>query len=85
MSEIKTVWFSRWAFTGKITEHQVEIKGKKGKRVYLCNPYMSHVSFYMGKDAHESREEAVKAAQSMLKKKITEVKKQLVKLESKKF
>jgi len=76
------VWISKYALASGIAEHEAEIKGDTA---YPGAPFMSFTGFVMGKDAHDSREGAVVAAEAMRVKKIASVKKQLVKLEKLRF
>lgn len=74
----KTVWISRYALSNGITEHNAEIRDA---RAYPGAPFASFAGFTLGKDAHETREAAVEAAEKQRIKKIASVKKQLAKLE----
>lgn len=76
------VWISKYALTGGITEHMAEIKNGAA---YPGAPFMSFTSFTLGKEAHLTREEAIKAAEVMRKKKLAALKKQIAKLETMEF
>ena len=79
------IWISKYALSGGITEHECE-PPKEGS-YYVCPgaPFMGFVSFALGKTAHATREEAVKAAEVLRVKKIAGVRKQLAKLEKLSF
>lgn len=76
------VWVSKYALAGGITEHEAEIREGFA---YPGAPFMSFTGFAMGKEAHDTREGAVAAAENMRLKKIISVKKQLAKLEKLRF
>lgn len=75
----QTVWLSKYALSSGVTEHQAEIRDG---RAYPGAPFMSFVGFQMGRDAHETRDAAIAAAEVARKKKVASLKKQLAKLES---
>lgn len=74
----KKVWVTKYALSAGITEHMAEIKDGAA---YPGAPFASFIGFTMGKDAHETREAAVAAAEKQRQKKIASVKKQLAALE----
>lgn len=76
------VWISKYALSTGITKHDAEIRGDDA---YPGSPFMSFVSFRIGKDAHETKEGAIRAAEVQRLKKIAALKKQLAKLESMQF
>lgn len=76
------IYLSKYALTKGITELDAVIKGDSA---YPGRPFMSFVSFALGKDAHHTREEAVAAAENMRKQKISALKKQIAKLEKMSF
>jgi len=78
----KTVWISKYALSTGLTEHKVEIRDGAA---YPGAPFPSFVGFAMGKDAHETREAAVAAAEAARKKKLIALKKQIAKIECLKF
>lgn len=78
----KTVWISKYALSNGITEHKAEVRDGAA---YPGAPFASFVSFTLGKDAHETRDAAVAAAEVARKKKVAALKKQLAKIESMKF
>ena len=70
------VWISKYAQTQGITQHEVEIHNDvayKGK---------DFRGFLMGRDAHLSYADAVKAAHAARLKKIASLKKQITKLQT---
>lgn len=72
------VWISKYALSGGITEHEAEVRNG---RAYPGHPFAAYVGFTLGKDAHETPEAAIAAANVAREKKIVSVKKQLAKLE----
>ena len=76
------VWVSKYALTSGITKHEAKIKGCYA---YPGAPFFSYASFRLGKDAHDTEEGAIRAAEAMRIKKIAALKKQLSKLESMRF
>jgi len=75
------VWISKLALTKGIYEAEVAVSE---------SGYVSETSTWgfggrLGRDAHETREAAVAAAEQMRLKKIASLKKQLTKLEAMKF
>lgn len=76
------VWISKYALTGGITEHMAEIKNGAA---HPGAPFMSFIGFTLRKEAHLTREEAIKAAEAMRKKKLAALKKQIAKLETMEF
>ena len=72
------IWISKYALSGGITEHECEVPS--GGYVTPGAPFMSFVSFKMGRDAHDTREGAVQAAKIARAKKIASINKQLAKL-----
>lgn len=76
------VWISKYALSGGITEHMAEIRGAEA---FPGAPFMSFISFTLGKDAHLTREEAVTVAEALRKKKLASMKKQMAKLEAMSF
>lgn len=75
----KTVWISKYALSGGIAEHTAEIRNGSA---YPGAPFASFVGFTMGKDAHETREAAIAAAEKQRVKKIASMEKQLAKLKN---
>lgn len=72
------VFISKYALSSGITEHEAEMRGN---RAYPGAPFASFSGFDLGKDAHETLEGAIAAADASRLKKIASVKKQLAKLE----
>lgn len=79
------VWISKYALSGGITEHDCEPPEGEDRYVRPGAPFMSYVSFKLGAEAHETREEAVKAAHAARVKKIASLHKQIAKLEKMTF
>jgi hypothetical protein len=74
------IWISKYALSGGITEHECE--GPDGADcVYPGAPFMNYIGFKMGRDAHATKEDAVKAAEAARIKKVAALKKQIAKLE----
>lgn len=48
----KTIWLSKYALSGGITEHVADIRDGQA---YPGAPFMSYTGFKLGKDAHETR------------------------------
>lgn len=78
----RKVWISKYALASGITEHEAEVRDGAA---FPGEPFASFVWFTMGKDAHETREAAVAAAEQMRVKKIASLKKQLANLEAMRF
>lgn len=78
------IWISRYALSDGITEHECDPPNERGQ-VFPGTPFASYYGFTLGKDAHASKEDAVKAAESQRKKKIASLRKQLAKLEAMTF
>lgn len=76
------VWISKYALSAGITKHDAEISNGYA---YPGAPFMSYVRFNLGKDAHETEEGAIRAAEAMRIKKIAALKKQIANLESMRF
>lgn len=76
------VWISKYALSGGITKHDAEIMNGYA---YPGSPFMSHIGFLLGKDAHGTEEGAIRAAEEMRIKKIAALKKQISKLEGMRF
>ena len=76
------IWISKYALSAGITKHDAEVKYGSA---YPGAPFMSYVSFKLGKDAHETLEGAVRAAEAQRVKKIAALKKQIAKLEKMRF
>lgn len=82
MTKKRTVWLSKYALTAGIKEVNADIRGDSA---YPGAPYASFTSYVMGKDAHETRDMAVMAAEAARKKKLASLKKQVAALEALKF
>jgi len=80
--QTQTVWLSKYALSGGIAEYQAEIRDG---RAYPGKPFMSFTSFQLGREAHETKEAAIAAAEEARKKKIAALKKQIAKLEAMTF
>tara|TARA_R110000823_G_C15721597_1_gene478718 strand:- start:366 stop:611 length:246 start_codon:yes stop_codon:yes gene_type:complete len=76
------IWISKYALSAGITEHECEPPDEGSDRVCPGAPFMSFASFKLGRDAHVSRDDAVKAAESARTKKIASVRKQITRLEA---
>lgn len=76
------VWISKYALSDGITKHDAKISGPYA---YPGAPFVSCASFLLGKDAHDTEEGAIRAAEAIRVKKIAELKKQIAKLESMRF
>jgi hypothetical protein len=76
------IWISKYALSDGITEHECDSPDEGSDRVCPGAPFMSFASFKLGRDAHTSRDEAVKAAESARKKKLASVRKQIARLEA---
>ena len=76
------IWISKYALSAGITKHDAEVKDGSA---YPGSPFMSYVSFKLGKDAHETLEGAVCAAEAQRVKKIAALKKQTARLEKMRF
>ena len=76
------VWISKYALSAGITKHDAKISNGYA---YPGAPFMSYVGFKLGKDAHDTEEGAIRAAEAMRIKKIAALKKQIAKLESMRF
>lgn len=81
------VWISKYALTDGITEHDCEAPSPSDPdRVYPGPPHFHPLlGFQLGKDAHTSRDNAVRAAESMRIKRIGSLRNQLAALESMHF
>lgn len=79
------VFVVRYALSSGISEMETEIlkSNFEGGRDYVKDG--SWTFFYIGKDAFLSKEDAIKKAEEMRKKKITSLRKQIEKLEKMKF
>jgi hypothetical protein len=80
--QMQKVWLSKYALSGGISEYQAEIRDGKA---YPGKPFMSFTAFQLGKDAHETKEGAIAAAEAARKKKVAALKKQIAKLEVMEF
>lgn len=78
------VWIGKYALSGGIEECDGEDAGDGYFRPG-GGKYSSWALFRFCRDAHETREAAVKAADQMRLKKIASLKKQIAKLEAMKF
>ena len=78
----KRIWISKYALSAGITEHEATITDGYA---YPGHPFMSFTSFKIGKDAHETKEGAIQAADVMRKKKIASLTKQIADLEKMTF
>lgn len=72
-------WISKYALTEGIQEVEGDLS--QGEYVY----YGSHGQAKLGRDAHVDESKARAASESMRKKKIASLKKQIAKLEAMKF
>ena len=72
------IWISKYALSGGITEHECD--PPEDGRVTPGAPFMSYTSFKMGRDAHDTREGAVQAANIARAKKLASIDKQAAKL-----
>lgn len=79
------IWISKYALSAGITEHECEAPKEGSDRVYPGAPFMAFYGFTLGKDAHDTREGAVAAAEKMRKRKVASVRKQLQRLEDMTF
>ena len=74
------MWISKYALSSEITKERGEAKGE-----YFYPDDRKFVSFKIGKDAHETQEAAAVEAEKARLKKIASLKKQINKLERRKF
>jgi hypothetical protein len=80
------IWISKYALSSGVTEHECEPPKAGSAYVYpLKQPFDGYYSFVVGRHAHTTREEAVKAAEAARLKKIALIRKQLDKLEKMSF
>jgi hypothetical protein len=75
------IWISKYALSGGITEHECSPPNDGSDYVHPGKPFATYVSFKLGRDAHTTREDAVKAADAARIKKIASMRKQIAKLE----
>lgn len=80
------IWNTKYALSGGITEHEAE---ETSNPTMVCIPKSEKtLSYYLhreGEDWHKTRESAIKRAESMRVAKIASLKRQIVKLEGRKF
>lgn len=76
------IWISKYALSSGITEHECEPPRDGGAYVYPGDPFTDYTSFTLGRDAHTTQPEAVKAAEAARVKKIDSLRKQIAKLEN---
>jgi hypothetical protein len=77
------IWISKYALSGGISEY--ECAEPHDGYAYPGDPFPPYASFKVGRDAHATREDAVKAAEAARTKKIASVRKQLARLEALRF
>lgn len=78
------VWITKYALTKGIIESEAKLTSKDSVSVMEFDPNLPMHWFYKG-DWHRTKEEAVKRAEEMRKKKIESLKKQIKKLEEMRF
>lgn len=79
------IWISKYALSSGITVHEVVQEKVSDGYVYPGPPFAGYVGFKIGKDAHTTYEDAVKAAEVARLKRIASVRKLLAKLEKMSF
>lgn len=77
------VWLSKYALTEDVEETAIQSDCIDGQ--YIRVEARKYGIYKIGRDVHTSREDAVKAADAMRKKKIASLQKQIKKLEALKF
>ncbi|WP_454762354.1 hypothetical protein [Caulobacter segnis] len=86
MTETKMMWASKFALSAKIVELPVRASRADDRYVYDARPGSGGWTiFTIGKDVHETREEAVCAAEAARTKKIASLRRQITKLEKLNF
>lgn len=82
MSELKTVWISKYALTKGVYSAEVEIKDSIEDRTGVIVGF----NFYaIGRDCHFNKADAVKAANEMKIKKLKSLDKQMKKISALEF
>lgn len=85
-NETKMMWASKFALTSKITQMPVKLSSSSPEYAYDARPGSSGwTSFKIGRDLHETYQQAVTAAEQARTKKIASLKKQIAKLEKHDF
>lgn len=79
------VFISKYALSGKITEHECDPPREGSKFIYPGEPFAGFTSFLLGRDAHSTKEAAIIAVNIAKKKKIAGLQKQITKLEKLNF
>lgn len=85
-NQVKMMWTSKFALTSRIIEIPVRFSSNGDEYAYDARPGSNGwTSFKVGRDIHETYQQAVTAAEQARAKKIASLKKQIAKLEKHDF